>query len=107
MAVTLQTGQSTGPVPIGPAEPPLIDEAELAREERISARTSGRLYQQGDIIAQKYRLVRLLGEGGMGAVWLARNLKLEVEVAVKLIRRELATPETAERLLQEARAAAR
>ena len=64
-------------------------------------------YMAGDIIAQKYRLTRLLGEGGMGAVWLAHNLKLDVDVAIKLIRRELATPETAERLLQEARAAAR
>ena len=66
----------------------------------------GRVYQAGDIISQKYRLTRVLGEGGMGAVWLARNLKLEVDVAIKLIRHELATAETAERLLQEAQAAA-
>src|SRR6185437_8796623 len=64
-------------------------------------------YMAGDIIAQKYRLTRLLGEGGMGAVWLAHNQKLDVDVAIKLIRREVATPETAQRLLQEARAAAR
>src|SRR5262245_47508930 len=67
----------------------------------------GRAYLPGDIIAQKYRLTRLIGEGGMGAVWLARNLKLDVDVAIKLIRHEVATPETAARLLQEARAAAR
>ena len=66
-----------------------------------------RLYRAGDIIAQKYRLTRLLGEGGMGAVWLSRNLKLDVDVAIKLIRHELATAETSRRLLQEARAAAR
>jgi serine/threonine-protein kinase len=64
-------------------------------------------YLSGDIIAQKYRLTRLLGEGGMGAVWLARNIKLDVDVAIKLIRHELATEETSARLLQEARAAAR
>ncbi len=68
---------------------------------------SGGVYRAEDVIAQKYRLIRLLGEGGMGAVWLARNLKLEVEVAIKLIRHELATAETSRRLLQEARAAAR
>jgi serine/threonine protein kinase len=67
----------------------------------------GHLYLAGDIIAQKYRLTRVLGEGGMGAVWLARNLKLDVDVAVKLIRRELATDEASRSLLQEARAAAR
>src|SRR5262245_17011196 len=76
-------------------------------EESAGRSSSGHLYQPGDIIAQKYRLTRLLGEGGMGAVWLARNLKLDVDVAIKLIRHELATPETAQRLLQEARAAAR
>jgi serine/threonine-protein kinase len=66
-----------------------------------------RVYQPGDIIAQKYRLTRLLGQGGMGAVWLARNQKLDVDVAIKLIRYEHATADTSYRLLQEARAAAR
>jgi serine/threonine-protein kinase len=67
----------------------------------------GRLYQAGDIIAQKYCLTRVLGEGGMGAVWLARNVKLEVDVAIKLIRHELGSAEASHQLLQEARAAAR
>src|SRR5689334_12969933 len=64
-------------------------------------------YAAGDVIAGKYELERLLGEGGMGAVWLARNAALDADVAIKLIRREIATAETAQRLLQEARAAAR
>ncbi|HLM76407.1 MAG TPA: protein kinase, partial [Polyangiaceae bacterium] len=64
-------------------------------------------YVPGEMIAGKYQLSRLLGEGGMGAVWLARNIALDIDVAVKLIRRERATPEAAQRLLQEARAAAR
>jgi serine/threonine-protein kinase len=68
---------------------------------------STRLYQAGDIIAQKYRLTRVLGEGGMGAVWLARNVKLDVDVAIKLIRHELGSAGASDRLLQEARAAAR
>jgi serine/threonine-protein kinase len=58
-------------------------------------------YVPGDMIAGKYQLSRLLGEGGMGAVWLARNIALDIDVAVKLIRRERATPEAAQRLLQE------
>src|SRR6185437_9644573 len=64
-------------------------------------------YEPGDLLAGRYRLTRVIGEGGMGQVWLARNETLDVDVAVKLIRREVATPETAQRLLQEARAAAR
>src|SRR5262249_49057612 len=64
-------------------------------------------YVPGGVIGAKYRLTRVLGEGGMGAVWAARNLKLDVDVAIKLIRREVAADDTSERLLQEARAAAR
>jgi serine/threonine-protein kinase len=63
-------------------------------------------YEPGVVIAEKYRLLRLLGEGGMGAVWLAHNVTLDSEVAIKLIRNE-AAPEAKARLLQEARAAAR
>src|SRR5262245_9350040 len=64
-------------------------------------------YREGDLVADKYRLVRVLGEGGMGSVWLATNLALEVDVALKLIRRGTASEDAASRLLQEARAAAR
>jgi serine/threonine-protein kinase len=59
------------------------------------------------VIASKYHLSHLIGEGGMGSVWLAHNLTLDVDVAIKLIRREVAGDETAQRLLQEARSAAR
>jgi eukaryotic-like serine/threonine-protein kinase len=64
-------------------------------------------YVPGGVIGEKYRLTRVLGEGGMGAVWVARNLRLDVDVAIKLIRREVAAEDTSDRLLQEARAAAR
>ncbi|UQA58449.1 serine/threonine-protein kinase [Polyangium aurulentum] len=73
-----------------------------------TASSSGPIvYVPGDVIANKYRLVRVIGQGGMGAVWVARNLALDVDVALKLIRRDRATEEAAKRLLTEARAAAR
>src|SRR5688572_11609599 len=58
------------------------------------------------VIADKYRLESLLSEGGMGSVWRAFNLQLEVPVAIKLLRPGLSGDEPGERLRVEARAAA-
>ncbi|MDI1450504.1 serine/threonine-protein kinase [Polyangium sp. 6x1] len=64
-------------------------------------------YAPGDVIGGRYQLQRVLGQGGMGAVWVARNLGLDADVALKLIRRDRATEEASARLLTEARAAAK
>ncbi|MBL9027740.1 MAG: serine/threonine protein kinase [Myxococcales bacterium] len=64
-------------------------------------------YHVGDVLAEKYRLEELLGQGGMGSVWRARNLALEADVAVKFVHGELASAESTERLKREAHAAAR
>ena len=61
---------------------------------------------EGRLVAHKYQLERKLGEGGMACVWLARNLLLDMPVALKLLRPELASPETSARLRAEARASA-
>ena len=56
-------------------------------------------------IAQ-FKLLKPLGEGRFGTVWLARDAKLNRLVALKLPRRGQFDPETAELFLREARAAA-
>jgi serine/threonine-protein kinase len=64
-------------------------------------------YRAGEVISDKYRLVRLLGEGGMGVVWLARNLSLDCDVAIKLLRAGEKTDKLERRMLKEAQAVAR
>ncbi len=62
----------------------------------------------GCILGGRYRLIEILGAGGMGVVWRARHLTLEKDVAVKLLPPELARdPDASERLLREARRLAR
>jgi serine/threonine-protein kinase len=58
-------------------------------------------------VAGRYLLERELGRGGMGIVFLAREVALERPVAIKLLPPQLATPELVARFLQEARTAAR
>jgi serine/threonine protein kinase len=62
-------------------------------------------YRPGEIVDEKYILIRKIGEGGMGTVWVAHNSVLDVHCALKMI--EAGSKQVAERLLDEARAAAR
>ena len=57
----------------------------------------------GDVIAGKFRVERVLGEGGMGYVVAARHLQLGQMVALKFMRAEVCTPEYRSRFLREAR----
>ena len=58
-------------------------------------------------LAGEYSLQRELGRGGMGVVYLARDVQLDRDVAIKVLPSQLArTPAARERFLREARMAA-
>ncbi|MBX3128601.1 MAG: serine/threonine protein kinase [Polyangiaceae bacterium] len=61
----------------------------------------------GALLAGKYRIVRHLGDGAMGSVWEALNVRTQRRFALKLLRSEVATGEARERMLREAHAAGR
>jgi len=54
-------------------------------------------------LAPDYELLRELGSGGMGTVYLARDVRLDSSVAVKVLRPELWTVEAATQFVEEAR----
>ena len=65
------------------------------------------LAEPGNIIGERYRLVRQLGEGGMGTVFEALDERFGGRVALKLIHPELAeSSESIQRFRREAEAAA-
>ncbi|HEX4643952.1 MAG TPA: protein kinase [Candidatus Acidoferrales bacterium] len=69
--------------------------------------SAGAPYAQGEelvgtVLAERYEILSLLGQGGMGAVYKARDTELDRLVALKLIRPDLASnPEILRRFKQE------
>lgn len=76
---------------------------DIARETRLNLQVEVR---PGDVIDDKYRLIRKLGAGGMGMVFEAENLLIDRRVAIKILG-ESPSEGDAERLRFEARAVGR
>ena len=56
----------------------------------------------GAVVDRRYRVIRPIGEGGMGRVYEVEHLFIRRRLALKLVRRDAGTGEAAARLLQEA-----
>jgi len=60
----------------------------------------------GTVLADRYRVVKVIGDGGMGSVYLGEHVTIRKKVALKVLKHELCREQThVDRFLQEARAA--
>jgi serine/threonine protein kinase len=92
------TGLGEGPTTPDPSHGPSGAEAGVE---------PARAFEPGAIVGGKYVIERVLGEGGMGVVYLAHHQVLSRQVAVKVMKADVAQqPHYTERFVLEARAAA-
>src|SRR5579885_2398165 len=73
-----------------------------AGSSKTTPAAAGGALEVGSVLAWRYEILKRLGQGGMGAVYKARDTELDRVVALKLIRPELArNPEILKRFKQE------
>jgi len=78
-------------MPVGDASPPATDDPLI-----------------GTVVSERYRIIRKVGEGGMGAVYQAEHALIEKRVALKILFQDLTRrPDLVARFLQEAKSASR
>jgi serine/threonine-protein kinase len=63
------------------------------------------MLEAGQIIEGKYRIVRLIGEGGMGSVYEGENTFIKRRIAIKVLHAHSVSEETVRRFEREAQAA--
>ncbi len=97
-------------IPVPNSDEPTIAEQKTGRPSSSGSGSkssesyfvSAAVLQLGAVLGNRYEIQQLLGEGGMGAVYKARDIELDRLVALKVIRPELAgNPAILQRFKQE------
>jgi tetratricopeptide (TPR) repeat protein len=76
-----------GPSPSARQTPPPFSPSRTIGDSILGGQP---ILEPGHVLGQRYEILSLLGEGGMGAVYKARDLELNRVIALKTIRREFA-----------------
>jgi serine/threonine-protein kinase len=96
---------ATAPARVTKSQPPFVAAASTPTSTPTEPKFEPKV---GSLMGGRYRLDRLLGEGGMGEVWAATHVVTQRVVALKLLRWSLARDERyRRRFVREARAASR
>ena len=84
--------RTPGSTPVSPEE-----QMTLSASERLSGtplpQVGGHTFSANEVVAGRFKIVRFLGQGGMGEVYEAEDLELHEHVALKTIRPEIASDE--------------
>jgi eukaryotic-like serine/threonine-protein kinase len=90
--------------PTVPAETTLASDGRPFGSSPDQSNWFGGRLEPGQAVFDKYVVIKLLGQGGMGTVWLVKHLDLDIERALKMIVSGIATDgEARARLKREAR----